>query len=107
MELEARAAGRRALGADLKVCGPIRVGTSELLGFYFLRLLRTFPSRYPDLEIDISINNELATSCGKMPMSSCGPPTRRPGTSLGWRIRRRRAYYASTYQAYVIGSDSI
>lgn len=60
MEAEALDARRRVLGTDLKLSGVIRVSTSELLGFYLLPpLLNEFATRYPEIEIDMSINNRL------------------------------------------------
>jgi len=60
METEALAAQRRVLGRDLKLSGTIRVSTTEVLGLHLLPpLLREFPQRYPEIEIELSINNRL------------------------------------------------
>ena len=60
MEAEALAAQRRVLGRDLKLSGTIRVSTTEVLGLHLLPpLLREFPQRYPEIEIELSINNRL------------------------------------------------
>jgi DNA-binding transcriptional LysR family regulator len=60
MEAEALGASRRVLGIDSKLAGVIRVSTSELLGLRLLPpLLRDFPRRYPDVEIELSIENRL------------------------------------------------
>jgi len=58
MESEALAARRRVLGTDLKLSGIVRVSTGDLLGYHLLPpLLTEFPLRYPDVEIELSINN--------------------------------------------------
>ena len=60
MEAEALAAHRRVLGRDLKLSGTIRVSTTDMLGLHLLPpLLREFPRRYPEIEIELSISNRL------------------------------------------------
>lgn len=60
MEAEVLGASRRVLGLDSRLAGVIRVSTSELLGLHLLPpLLRDFPRRYPDVEIELSIDNRL------------------------------------------------
>jgi DNA-binding transcriptional LysR family regulator len=60
MEAEALAAHRRVLGRDLRLSGTIRVSTTDMLGLHLLPpLLREFPQRYPEIEIELSINNRL------------------------------------------------
>jgi DNA-binding transcriptional LysR family regulator len=60
MEAEVLGASRRVLGIDSKLAGVIRVSTSELLGLHLLPpLLSDFPRRYPDVEIELSIDNRL------------------------------------------------
>jgi DNA-binding transcriptional LysR family regulator len=60
MEAEVLGASRRVLGSDSKLAGVIRVSTSELLGLHLMPpLLRDFPQRYPDVEIELSIDNRL------------------------------------------------
>lgn len=60
MEAEALAAHRRVLGHDLKLSGTIRVSTTDVLGLHLLPpLLREFPQRYPEIQIEVSINNRL------------------------------------------------
>jgi DNA-binding transcriptional LysR family regulator len=61
VEVEILSAQTKVLGADLKFSGTVRVSTSELLGFYLLPpLLCEFSVRYPDIEIELSVNNTLA-----------------------------------------------
>jgi DNA-binding transcriptional LysR family regulator len=60
IETEALSAERQVAGADLKLSGPIRVSTSEMLGFYLLPpLLSEFGSRFPAVEVELSIDNSL------------------------------------------------
>jgi len=60
IETEALAAERRVFGADLALSGTLRVSTSELLGFYLLPpLLSEFAARQPEVEVELSINNNL------------------------------------------------
>lgn len=61
MEAELLSAERQVLGSDLKLSGTIRVSTSELLGLYFLPgAFREFIERFPEVKLDVSINNRLA-----------------------------------------------
>lgn len=58
MEAEALALERLISGTDQKLSGLIRVSTSELLGLYLLpRLLRDFGARFPQVEVELSIDN--------------------------------------------------
>lgn len=60
IETEAFRAERQIAGTDLKLSGPIRVSSSELLGFYLLPpLLREFSARFPEVEVQLSIDNRL------------------------------------------------
>jgi DNA-binding transcriptional LysR family regulator len=60
MEMEALGAERQVLGSELRLSGLIRVGTSELLGLHLLPpLLRDFASRFPDVNIALSVDNRL------------------------------------------------
>ena len=60
IESEALAVERQVRGADLKLSGAIRVDTSELLGLYLLPpLLGAFADAFPEVQIDLSIDNRL------------------------------------------------
>ena len=60
MEIEVLTVERQILGSELQLSGLIRVGTSELLGLHLLPpLLREFASRFPDVDIALSLDNRL------------------------------------------------
>lgn len=60
IEAETLAAELQVVGTDLKLSGTLRVSTSELLGLYLLPpLLGAFASRFPELEVELSIDNRL------------------------------------------------
>jgi DNA-binding transcriptional LysR family regulator len=61
IEVETLAAQRQVQGTDLALSGLVRVSTSELLGLYLLpQLLRGFATRFPEVEVELSIDNRLA-----------------------------------------------
>jgi DNA-binding transcriptional LysR family regulator len=60
IEAEAHAAQRLVQGAERALSGLICVSTSELLGLYLLPpLLRGFTARFPQVEVELSIDNRL------------------------------------------------
>jgi len=61
IEAEALAVELQLVGTDLKLSGTIRVSTGEVLGLYLLPpLLKGFASLYPEVRIELSLNNRMA-----------------------------------------------
>ena len=89
IEAEALAAERRLLGAERGLSGVVRVSTSELLGLYLMPpLLRGFAVRYPQMEIEVSIDNrlvDLARSDADVVLRATDRP---PADWIGRRLSR-------------------
>lgn len=101
IERETLAAETRVLGADLKLSGTIRVSTSELLGFYLLPgLLKAFRSRYPEVEIELSVNN-LLVDLTKREADVVVRATDRPPEYLVGRCISRMASAAYAHRDYL------
>jgi len=61
IEAETLAVERQLLGSDLKLSGHIRVSTGELLGLFLLpKLFGEFSKLFPDIYIDLSLDNQMA-----------------------------------------------
>lgn len=61
IESETIAVEMQLIGSDLKLSGSIRVSVAEVLGLYLLPpMLDGFTRRYPDVGIELSIDNRLA-----------------------------------------------
>ncbi|GAC1622852.1 MAG: LysR family transcriptional regulator [Nevskia sp.] len=61
IEAEALAVELQLIGTDLKLSGSIRVSTGEALGMFLLPpLLRSFSELYPDVQIELSLDNRMA-----------------------------------------------
>jgi len=61
IEAETLTVERQLLGSDLKLSGQIRVSTGELLGLFLLpRLLKGFAELFPDVQVELSLDNQLA-----------------------------------------------
>ena len=61
IESEALAVELQLVGTDLKLSGSIRVSTGEALGLFLLPpLLSGFSELYPDVQIELSLDNRMA-----------------------------------------------
>lgn len=61
IEAETLTVERQLLGSDLKLSGQIRVSTGELLGMFLLpNLLNGFADAFPDVQVELSLDNQLA-----------------------------------------------
>lgn len=96
IEAEVLAAQRQVQGTELALSGLVRVSTSELLGLYLLPpLLRSFAADYPEVEVELSIDNRLV-DLARRDADVVVRATDQPPTSL---VGRRIAKIASAVYA--------
>lgn len=101
IEAEALSAERQVRGADLKLSGTIRISTSEMIGFYLLpSLLRELGTLYPDVDIELSVDNRLV-DLARRDADVVVRATHRPPEHLVGRRISKMASCGYAHQAYL------
>lgn len=88
MEAEALALGLRVTGRDEELAGVLRIATFDLLADWCCGILRDFAHRYPDIELELVVDNEMASLASRDADVALRLQDSPPETLIGRRIAR-------------------